>query len=58
MNEYPYIIVLVIHKNNPNLIKDLELFSQFRKELKENKYYTFNSLDKIINDYKNNNLNF
>ena len=52
------IAYLTIDKNNPNLIKDLELFSQFRKELKENKYYTFNSLDKVINDYKNNNLKF
>ncbi len=52
------IAYLTIDKNNPNLIKDLELFSQFRKELKENKYYTFNSLDKVINDYKNNNLSF
>ena len=52
------IAYLTIDKNNPDLINDLELFSQFRKELKKNKYYTFNSLDKIINDYKTNNLNF
>ena len=26
--------------------------------MKEIKYYTLNNLDKIINDYKNNNLNF
>ena len=52
------IAYLTIDKNNPYIIKDLELFSQFRKELKENKYYTFNSLDKVINDYKNNNLSF
>ena len=52
------IAYLTIDKNNPDIIKDLELFSQFRKELKENKYYTFNSLDKVINDYKNNNLSF
>ena len=52
------IAYLNIDKNNPNLIKDLELFCQFRKEIKQEKYYTFNNLDKIINDYKNNNLNF
>ena len=52
------IAYLSIDKNNPNLVKDLELFSQFRKEIKQEKYYTFNNLDKIINDYKNNNLNF
>ena len=52
------IAYLSIDKNNPNLVKDLELFSQFRKEIKQEKYYTFNNLDKIINDYKNNNFNF
>jgi uncharacterized protein YozE (UPF0346 family) len=52
------IAYLTIDKNNPNLIKDLELFSQFRKEIKQEKYYTFNNLDKVINDYKTNNLNF
>ena len=52
------IAYLHLDKNNSNLIKDLELFSQFRKELKENKYYTFNNLDNVINDYKTNNLNF
>ena len=30
------IAYLTIDKNNPNLIKDLELFSQFRKELTDN----------------------
>ena len=52
------IAYLSIDKNNPNLVKDLELFSQFRKEIQQEKYYTFNNLDKIINDYKNNNLSF
>ena len=52
------IAYLTIEQNNPNLIKDLELFSQFRKEIKQEKYYTFNNLDKVINDYKTNNLNF
>ena len=52
------IAYLHLDKNNPDLINDLDLFSQFRKELKENKYYTFNNLDKVINDYKNNNLSF
>ncbi len=52
------IAYLHIDKNNPNLIKGLELFSQFRKEIKQEKYYTFNNLDKIINDYKNNSFNF
>ena len=52
------IAYLTIDKNNPNLIKDIELFSQFRKEIKQEKYYTFNNLDKVINDYKTNNLNF
>jgi hypothetical protein len=47
-----------IDKNNKDLINDLETFSQFRKDIKEEKYYTFNSLDKIISDVKNNNLNF
>ncbi len=50
------IAYLTIDKNNPDLIKDLELFSQFRKEIKQEEYYTFNNLDKIINDYKSNNL--
>ena len=52
------IAYLHIDKNNPNLIKDLELFSQFRKEIQQEKYYTFNNLDIIIDDYKNNNLSF
>ena len=52
------IAYLSIDKNNPNLVKDLELFSQFRKEIQQEKYYTFKNLDKIINDYKNNNLSF
>ena len=52
------IAYLTIDKNNPNLVKDLELFSQFRKDITQQPYYTFNNLDKIINDYKSNNLNF
>ena len=52
------IAYLSIDKNNPNLVKDLELFSQFRKEIQQEKYYTFNNLDVIIHDYKNNNLSF
>ena len=52
------IAYLHIDKNNPELIKDLELFSQFRKEIQQEKYYTFKNLDKIINDYKRNNLTF
>ncbi len=52
------IAYLSIDKNNPNLVKDLELFSQFRKEIKQEKYYTFNNLNVIIHDYKINNFNF
>ncbi len=52
------IAYLSIDKNNPNLVKDLELFSQFRKKIQQEKYYTFNNLDKILNDYKNNSFNF
>ncbi len=52
------IAYLSIDKNNTNLINDLELFIQFRKELEEIKYYTFNNLDIIIKDYKSNSLSF
>ena len=47
-----------IDKNNPDLMNDLESFSKFRKDIKEEKYYTFNSLEQIISDIKTNKLNF
>ena len=52
------ISLLKIDKNNSNLINDLQYFSDFRKNIQYEKYYTFNNLYKIIVDSKNNNLNF
>ena len=52
------IAYLSIDQNNPDLVKDMEVFSEFRKDITQKPYYTFNNLDKIINDYKSNNLNF
>ncbi len=52
------IALIQIDKNNPDLVKDLKIFSQFRKDIKEEKYFTFNSLDKIISDVIDNNLKF
>jgi len=52
------IALLTIDKNNKNLIDDLQFFSTFRKEIQQEKYYTFNNLDKVISDFKNNKLLF
>ncbi len=47
-----------LDKNNVTLVNDLEAFIQFRKDIHQEKYYTFNGLDKLLSDVKNNNLNF
>ena len=52
------IALIQIDKNNHDLVKDLKIFSQFRKDIKEEKYFTFNSLNKIVSDVIENNLKF
>jgi hypothetical protein len=52
------IALIQIDKNNPNLMNDLKAFAKFRKDIKEEKYYTFNGLEQIISDFQNNKLNF
>ncbi len=42
------IALIHIDKNNVNLLNDLEAFVQFRKDIKQEKYYTFNGLDKLL----------
>lgn len=49
---------LTIDNKNSDLIKNIELFSDFRKNIRQEKYYTFNNIDKLINDFKNDKLQF
>lgn len=52
------ISLFMLDKNNANYINNMAALSQFRKDVKQENYYTFNNLDLLIEDCKNNNISF